>query len=44
MEETTQEHFGLGVFAFDAAHIIGACCLGVDVGHRAKVGGLGIGN
>ena len=27
------EHFGLGVFALDAAHVVGAGLFAVDVGH-----------
>ena len=33
MQEAAHEHFGLGVFALDAAHVVGAGLFAVDVGH-----------
>ena len=37
MQEFSNEHFRLGVFAFDAAHVIAACFAGVDICHGAKL-------
>lgn len=37
MEIFTHEHFGLCVFAFNAAHVEGALFFGMNVGHGYKV-------
>lgn len=38
MEETADEHLGLGVFAADLTHVIAAGSFVVDVCHDAKIG------
>ena len=38
MREFSNEHFRLGVFAFDGRHIFAAYFFGVDVCHSVKVG------
>lgn len=40
MEEFSNEHFRLCVFAFDAAHVIAAGFFGVDICHGAKVAAI----
>jgi hypothetical protein len=36
MKVAAHEHFGLGVFAFDAAHVVAAGGWGVNIGHEGK--------
>ena len=37
MQEPAHEHFGLGVLAFYAAHVVAAGCLVVYIGHGVKL-------
>ena len=37
MQKPAHQHFGFGILAADARHIVAAGCFGVYIGHRTKV-------